>query len=125
MNTYVMHENVFNKELSYSTIINKKIIGYKDLSCNKCGKIFKTIGNLKQHLNRKTLCDSNRTILEIKLKISIEKTKQEKERTKQAQINAGMSVNYKIQNIFENSTNNSSPQELRSIQEQYVENTII
>lgn len=106
--TCIKCEKVFNRESFYNRHINRKTACYKNLSCDRCGKIFKLLGDLNRHLlQRKTSCIDKRGLLDLKLKIEIEKNKNkntvlkiEQEKTKQAHLNIGKVVNYNIQNIF-------------------------
>jgi hypothetical protein len=77
----------------------------RDLKCLRCEKKFTQIGHLNSHINRKYPCEDKNIELKLKLElkdkeiiIKKEELAIEKEKTKQASLNKGKTIN--IQNIF-------------------------
>jgi|SaaInlV_165m_DNA_1040744.scaffolds.fasta_scaffold50414_1 hypothetical protein len=77
-------KKIFERSNHYDRHMKRKTPCYIDLQCKRCGKEFLKLCNLKQHNARKNKCCNIYAIKKLELKIEEEKTKQERERTKQS-----------------------------------------
>ena len=106
-------EKIFARELYFIRHTNRKIPCNRNLSCTRCGKNFKSMGNLNQHLNKLNKCDNDKEILMLELQIEKEKTKQkdkelkiEEAKIKQAKLTNNQKAGRDINNININNIQN-------------------
>ena len=76
--------------------MNRKIPCNREIMCPRCGKEFKLLGNLKQHLSKKFKCQDIREVLHLQIQLKDKEIQLKDEEIQLEEVKLKISNNDKI-----------------------------